>query len=68
MNEGRDWEGKRRRGERGWEVGGKWGVRASMLLPVMKTYTVERRRRDRSVKKSESKNYREEECWGGEGW
>ena len=30
MNEGRDWEGRRRRGERGWEVGGKWGVRENV--------------------------------------
>ena len=30
MNEGRDWEGRRRRGERGWEVGGKSGVRENV--------------------------------------
>ena len=31
MNEGRDWEGRRRRGERGWEVGGSWGVRENVV-------------------------------------
>ena len=30
MNEGRDREGRRRRGERGWEVGGKSGVRENV--------------------------------------
>ena len=30
MKEGRDWEGRRRRGERGWEVGGKSGVRENV--------------------------------------
>ena len=30
VNEERDWEGRRRSGERGWEVGGKWGVRENV--------------------------------------
>ena len=30
VNEERDWEGRRRRGERGWEVGEKWGVRENV--------------------------------------
>ena len=63
------------RGERGWEVGGKWEVRASMLLPVMnilKTYTVEggggAGETDQWRRGSERKNYREN--WGGgrRGW